>query len=174
MKGDVMLHVISMIVVLLFAFYEAVYVVLNRYTSIPFKVVAVIVIAAVVNLAVRRKTYLPFLGKMAIPKTLLKEPSNVKAGDVTVNVDVNMPDDTRVIYWASKSSKKVIENPADAYDTYENVGVAVVKNKKATFYVACPSSYNVPPMRTLRPHVHYRVVLSNGLLGEVKTVKVDC
>lgn len=174
MKGDVILHILSITLVLLFAFYEAIYVIINSHTSIFFKIVAFIVLAAVINVGLRRKTYLPFLGNMAIPKTLLKEPSTKKAGEVTVKVDVNMPDDTHVIYWASKSSKKVIENPADAYNTYENVGVALVKDKKATFYVACPSSYNVPTMRTLRPHVHYRIVVSNGMLGEVKTIKVDC
>ena len=97
-----------------------------------------------------------------------------KKEDIAFKVDINAPDHTRVIYWASKSSPIVFSNPKDAYELSPNVGVAEVLNNVATFYTTCPSSYNVPMGAVIKPHIHYRVVKSTGLLGAVKTVKVKC
>jgi hypothetical protein len=113
------------------------------------------------------------LGQTAIHKGLFKSPTLKKEGDIEVIVKINAPDNTRVVYWASKPASAPFKTPAEAYADSENVGVSVVKDKMATFFVTCPSSYKVP-MRTLRPHVHYRIVMSNGLIGEVKTVDVKC
>jgi hypothetical protein len=166
-------RIISVILILLFALYQAIYIIANKYTSVFLKVVAVIVICAVVFIGIQRTTYLPFLGQTALHQGVLKSPTLKKDDDIEVIVRIDAPDNTRVVYWAAKSSLTPFKNPSEAYADSENVGVSIVKNKMTSFFVSCPSSYKVP-MRTLRPHVHYRIVMSNGLIGEVKTVDVKC
>jgi energy-coupling factor transporter transmembrane protein EcfT len=168
-------RIVSIIVILLFALYQSVYIIANKYTSVFLKVVAFVVICAVVFIGVQRTTYLPFLGRMAIHQGVLKSPTRKKEGDIEITVKIDAPDNTRVVYWASKPSTTPFKSPAEAYADSENVGVSVVKDKMATFFVTCPSSYKVQKlMRTLRPHVHYRFAMSNGLISEVKTVDVKC
>ena len=170
---SVYLHLISIVTVLLFATYEALYIMLNGRTSIFLKFVALVAIIAVGFLASQRATYLPFLGKSAVPASLLKDATVASKSDISVKVDVDFPDNTKVMYWASKPSANVVPTPTEAYANSTNAGIAVVKNSKTTFYIECPASYNVTLM-TLKPHVHYRVVLPNGMLGEVQTMYVDC
>jgi len=167
------IYMISISIILIFTLYQAIYIIVNNNAHILFKLFSIIVLIAAIYIGVQRDTYLPFLGRTAFPLSLLKNISDQKAGDIVVKIVVDAPDNAKVIYWASKPSDKVISNPKDAYDGSENVGVALVKNKEATFYLACPSSYNVP-MKNLKPHVHYRVVLSKGMLDSVKTVAVNC
>ena len=169
----IVLHIVTIVIVLIFALYEALYVLVNAHTSIVFKVVSAIVVCAVVFLAVQRDTYLPFLGQTALPKNLLRPLTDKKAGDIVVKIDVDAPDDSLVVYWASKPSTAIFESPRVAYADSENIGVSVVKAKSTTFYVACPASYKVP-MKTIRPHIHYRIIMSHGLISAVKTVNVNC
>ena len=171
---SVKLHMFTISLVLFFAVYQGFYVLLNDNTSSPLKVFAVIILLCVLYLSVNYTTFLPFLGETAIPLSAFKDLTPKKKEDIVFKVDIVAPDNTRVIYWASKSSPLVFSNPKDAYEQSPNVGVAEVRNNVATFYTTCPSAYNVPMGALIKPHIHYRVVKSNGLLGAVKTVKVNC
>lgn len=171
---SVKLHMFAITLVLFFSAYQAFYVMFNKHTSIPFKSLSGIILIAVFYLSVKYTTFLPFLGETAIPITAFKDLTPKKKEDMVFKVDIKAPDNTRVIYWASKSSPDVISNPKEAYENSPNVGVAEVRNNIATFYTTCPSSYKVPMGTVVKPHIHYRVVKSNGMLGAVKTIKVEC
>jgi hypothetical protein len=171
---SVKLHIFTLTLVLFFSVYEAFYVLMNKHTSILFKIFCVIILLSVFYLSANYTTFLPFLGETAVPVSAFKDLTPKKKEDIVFKVDINEPDNTRVIYWASKSSPTVMPNPKDAYEKSPNVGVAEVHNNVATFYTTCPSSYAVPMGTVIKPHIHYRVVKSGGLLGAVKTVKVNC
>ena len=133
---------------------------------------------AAVHLALKRDSYLSFLGWMAFPVSLLKvsQPANSN-----VHVDVNVkPGVVKVLYWAANPSKddgKVVETPQKAYEHNENVGVSQVLDGKATLHFLCPSQYKVGSFlfkRTLEKHVHYRMAYANGWLSDVHTLNVNC
>lgn len=133
---------------------------------------------AALHLAIKRDSYLSFLGWMSFPVSLLKvsQPAN---SNVQVDVDVK-PGVVKVLYWASNPSAKgddIIDTPQKAYKDSENVGVAQVLDGKATLHFLCPSKYKVGPSlfkRTLEKHVHYRMAYANGWLSDVRTMKVNC
>lgn len=138
---------------------------------------------AALYLALKRDTYLTFLGWTVFPANLLKvsKPTN---SNVKLDVDVK-PGAIKVLYWASnpKSSSDVISDKLanaqtyiKAYENTENVGVVEVLNGKATLHFLCPSKYTVGTIlkRELEKHVHYRMVYPNNWLSDVYTVKVDC
>jgi hypothetical protein len=167
-----LVFLLSIVIIFVFCIYQAIYILLNEYTGVFLKVFSVLIIVAVFNLAIRHTTYLPFLGKTVVPEYLIKDSFN-NNGPVKVTVDVDAPDNTRVLFWASKSSPKIFKTPLEAYTGSVNGGVTMVKGKKAVFNIECPAGYNVNAS-TLSPHVHYRVVMPKGMLSPVKTVKVDC
>lgn len=167
----VVLHIATISAILTFALYHALRALANAYTSVLYKTSSALVACAVVYLAVRRDTYLPFLGETALPGSALMPMAYKKAGDFAIRIEVDAPDESRVVYWASKPSAAIFENPRLAYTDSDNVGVSHVKNKSTTFFVAYPSAYKVP-MKTLRPHIHYRIIMPHGLLSQVKTVYV--
>jgi uncharacterized membrane protein YuzA (DUF378 family) len=133
---------------------------------------------AAIHLAIKRDSYLSFLGWMAFPVSLLKvsQPAN---SNVQIDVDVK-PGVVKVLYWAanpSSSNGKVVETPQEAYKHTENVGVAQVLDGKATLHFLCPSQYKVGTSlfkRTLEKHVHYRMAYANGWLSDVQTLNVAC
>lgn len=171
---SIKLHIFTISLVLFYAVYQSIYVMMNKHTSVPFKVFSFIILISVFYLSVNYTTFLPFLGETAIPMSAFKDVTLKKEEDIVFRVDIKAPDGTRVVYWASKSSPLVIPNPKDAYENSPNVGIAEVRNNMVTFYTTCPSSYKVPMGRVIKPHIHYRVAKSSGLLGAVKTVKVEC
>ena len=86
-------------------------------------------------------------------------------------------DGVKVIYWASNSTGKLIDNPQEAYKNFNNAGIALVKEGKATIRIFCPDKYNVQKImkKTLDKHFHYRVVCNKtGFVGPVQTFFVDC
>lgn len=139
---------------------------------------------AALHLAIKRDTYLSFLGWTVFPVNLLKvsQPANA---NVHLEVDVK-PDVVKVLYWASNPESNVDENKVNddkniqnyikAYENTENVGVVEAVNGKATLHFLCPSKYTVGSIfkRTLDKHVHYRMVYPNGWLSNVYTHKVVC
>lgn len=169
-------YIFSILLILVFSLYHAVYTLFDIKAGIIAKFIAILVIGYSIYLAINRNTYLPFLGPTVLPLSLLKEPSmfdnNTKEFRIPVEIDV--PNKTVVIYWASSPSKEVIQDPYTAYSNFENSGVTNVVNKKAYFKVDCPSSYKIPSSKILSPHIHYRIVYPNGIIGSVKTVYVDC
>jgi uncharacterized membrane protein YuzA (DUF378 family) len=143
---------------------------IGRYTSSHLETLVYVLvgISALVNI-MSRNYYLPFLGDAVFPcnSMLEKVPQNA---DVQVKVEVTP--NSNVIFWASETNKDIMENPWVAYAEYSNAGVARSDvNGVAVLKFRTPSSYKVPSgMKTLAPHVHYRVCSQPGMLGEVKSV----
>ena len=127
--------------------------------------------------AFNRDFYLPFLGPTVIPATLA-----VKRVDNLTNVQLkNLPPNTKVIYWAAKSTNDVIGDPITAYKDYTNSGMAISSsNGDLTIQIECPSKYKISKFniftKTLPKHVHYRYELSSypGMFSKVFTRMVDC
>lgn len=125
---------------------------------------------AALSLASDRTTYLPFLGAAVFPTSALKAttPPNV-AASVVVRAPAGV---THVVYWAAEPG--VSQTPWAAYGSFENAGVVEVLAGGATLYLPrCPGTYKVRRRGAIPRHVHYRFV-SNGILGDVMTVPVDC
>lgn len=167
------LYMVMIAIILLFALQQSIYVLIDS-KSIFYKMIAFIVFISVVYLGFQRNTYLPFLGPSVVPHSLLKDPKDFKKGALKTSLTLDVPNNTKIIYWASQPSKTVVEDPFKAYRDYGNAGIATVFDKKAELYVNCPSSYKVPGGRTLSPHIHYRAVYPNGMAGSVETVFIKC
>lgn len=167
------LYLMSILLVLIFALYEALFIVLNVKLPYGLRVFAIVMIFVIAYVGLQRNTYLPFLGPMAIPTSLLKDELKPEGADVVYKVQINEEDGTKILYWASQKSEKTFEDPWTAYGEYPNAGVSIVKKGEVTFIVSCPSSYKVPS-KTLNPHIHYRIVYPKGILGEIKTIFVKC
>jgi uncharacterized protein len=125
-------------------------------------------------LAMRRDTYLPFLGKSAFPCGPLTE--KVPA-DADVSVSVQVKPESNVVYWAAEPGQDAYENPWIAYDKYANSGVARSDAEgTAVLRVRSPAAYGVRKFgfvnKSLKPHVHYRVCSYDGMMGPVKTVRI--
>lgn len=116
-----------------------------------------------------RDSYLPFLGETVFPCSILKEhvPENANS-----ELRVFTKPHAKVLYWAAESENKDFENIPDwrqAYLGYRNAGVTIAdENGYATLKVRRPQAYNVP-LRTLAPHIHYRICMDDGILGRVET-----
>jgi uncharacterized membrane protein YuzA (DUF378 family) len=115
--------------------------------------------------------YLPFLGKTVVPKTLLAK-DRVPINS-TLSIEITVKPHSRVIYWASdkKNGKDV---PVQvAYGEFGNSGITTADaNGKAHLILKRPESYVVKKgffKRKLRPHIHYRYSLEDGMLSEVHT-----
>jgi uncharacterized membrane protein YuzA (DUF378 family) len=118
-----------------------------------------------------RNFYLPFLDQAVLPKSFInknKEPYNA-----TFSVDIKVPPNSRVIYWASEPSDKKDQIVSVAYGDFQNSGITSAnKNGVATLILRKPSSYVVKKAlfkKHLKPHVHYRYTLANGIMSEVFT-----
>ena len=116
-----------------------------------------------------RNYYLPFLGVAAFPCSTLvtKVPDNADT-----QVKISTKPNINVIYWAADSHKYVSSNPWLAYDEYSNAGVARSDvNGIAVLKFRKPSAYKVAHgLKTLQPHVHYRVCGLPGMMSDVKTI----
>ena len=127
--------------------------------------------------AFNRDFYLPFLGPTVIPVTLA-----AKKVDNLTNVQLtNLPPNTKVIYWATISTKDTIGDPITAYKDYTNSGMSISSsNGDLTVQIECPSKYNVSKFKvftkTLPKHIHYRYELAEypGMFSKVFTQIVDC
>jgi hypothetical protein len=148
--------------------------VLSLFTSIPNInriIYTLIGLAALLNIF-NREYYLPFLGKSSFPcdSMEIKTPKNA-----TLITNIKTKANVNVIYWASESLEDnndiVVRNPWKAYDKYSNSGVSLSDNNGiAVLKVRSPVSYKVSSGFTLKPHIHYRICLGNGMLSSVKTV----
>ncbi len=134
------------------------------------KVIYIIVALAAIKLAMKRDTWLPFLGDSVLPTTLV--PLKDLKGDTTVTVKVQP--NTKVAYWAAdrlKTEKEGVPLVEEAYGDYANSGVVVSDEKGiAKLTVNKGTSYIVPSGREIPRHVHYRELgQSWGMMGPIKT-----
>jgi len=120
-----------------------------------------------------RDTYLPFLGPMVAPCSVLqhREPPGA-----TKDVKVLVAPHTKLIYWAAEPASEPLKGLAswkEAYDNYENAGVTTSdENGVAVLKVRDPQAYQVPFKGKLEPHVHYRVCGASGWMGRVQTANI--
>ena len=127
-----------------------------------------------VSIMCDRDTYLPFLGPMAVPCSVLQDrapPGATK--DVTIVVAPN----TKVLYWAAEPANekiKDVQSWKDAYQHFENAGVATANQEGVVILkVRPPQSYTVPIRGKLENHIHYRLCNEDGWLSRVHTTYID-
>ena len=118
-----------------------------------------------------RDTYLPFLGSMVAPCSVLQ---NKEPPGATKNVKVVVTPNTKVVYWAAEPANenlKTLKSWKDAYLEYENAGVTTSNGEGvAILKVRDPQAYKVPFKGRLESHVHYRVCNEAGWMGRVNTI----
>jgi hypothetical protein len=119
-----------------------------------------------------RDTYLPFLGPMVVPCSVLETRDPPGA---TREVKLNVGPNAKIIYWAAEpSSGDKLNSWKNAYLDYQNAGVAVSNgNGEAVLKIREPQSYKVPFKGKLAPHVHYRVCGEAGWMGRINTVMLN-
>ncbi len=167
------LYLMLIVLVLLFALYEALFILLNNKLPMALRLFAGLMVFVIGYIGLQRNTYLPFLGPMALPPSLLKDELKPEGAQEVFKVPMNEEDGTKIVYWASQKSEKTFEDPWTAYGEYPNAGITTVKDGAVLFTVYCPAAYKVP-RALLKPHIHYRVVYPKGILGEIKTIYVKC
>lgn len=169
------MHMVCQLIILLFALFAGIKMLIMRDIGMFTKFVAVLVIVATLWMVFRRDTYLPFLGYAAFPKSLIPGDFAPVNSNTEINVPFDAPDGTRVIYWGALTAGGVQSSPQVAYGDYSNAGVATVMHGEATVRFHCPSEYYVPWGKKLKRHLHYRFCCEkSGLIGPVRTLWVKC
>ena len=133
------------------------------------KIIYITVMFAGILLAIRRDTWLPFLGKAVLPEALvpLKTPTNTNK-----NIMIKTKPNVKIAYWASKpTNDENIPDVVTAYDDFNNSGVVMSDiNGNATLPILIGTEYEVPSGRVIPRHVHYRVLgLEYGMIDKVQT-----
>jgi hypothetical protein len=135
------------------------------------RTVYILVGLAALLVAFNRDTYLPFLGPMVAPCSVLADRAPPGA---TREVQVNVNPGAKVLFWAAEPASeylKNINNWKKAYADYENAGVTTANSDGvATLKVREPQPYSVPHKGRLEPHVHFRICDEAGWMGRIKTV----
>lgn len=144
------------------------------------KIVYICVGLSALVLMFNRNFYLPFLSKTVVPKSLLSK-DRIPI-DSTISIEVSVIPHSRVIYWAAEKSKHGSKEskpigPVAAYGDFDNSGITTADaNGKAHLVLKTPKPYVVKRglfKKKLRPHIHYRYTLSNGMLSQVFTKKLS-
>jgi uncharacterized membrane protein YuzA (DUF378 family) len=137
-------------------------------------VLYVLIGLSILFVATDRDTYLPFLGPMVAPCSVLKDQSPSGA---TKNIKVTVAPHTKVLYWAAEPATenlKRVPTWKEAYLQYNNAGVATSDvDGVAVLKVRDPQPYRVPFKGLLAPHVHYRVCGEAGWMGPIRTTFVN-
>jgi uncharacterized membrane protein YuzA (DUF378 family) len=145
------------------------------YQQIIQRIIYFIIFISTVYITFERKTFLPFLDISVAPVNRFLSESKQK--DFELEVVINAKGGQKVIYWASNKKVEKDEKLSDheeAYGKFENSGISIVDAEgKAKLYVKCPQKYYVMYNKILPQHIHYRIV-TDGMLGEVKTVNLNC
>jgi uncharacterized membrane protein YuzA (DUF378 family) len=130
--------------------------------------------AAAITVMLDRDTYLPFLGPMVAPCSVL---DNREPPGATREVKVIVEPNVKIIYWAAEPAAKNLERLnswKEAYLNYENAGVATSNGEGvAILKVRDPQEYKVPFMGKLGAHVHYRVCGEAGWMGRIRSVFIN-
>ena len=176
--NDIYIHMIMITILLSYAIISSLYILLNDDYNIILRILVIFVIAIAVFLAMKKETFLPFLGLAVLPSPLIANEKIPTGANLSYTIDMkDYPNDTLVVYWAANKTDTVIEDPYEAYKNYNNVGVSKVKDGKTEVRIFCPDRYKVKKVFTqlLERHFHYRIVFKDtGFLSPVMTVKVDC
>jgi uncharacterized membrane protein YuzA (DUF378 family) len=147
----------------------------HSYQNLIQRIIYIIIFLSAVYVMIQRKTYLPFLDISIVPINRFLSESKQK--DFELEIVINAKGGSKVIYWASNkkiSKDEKLSDHEEAYGKFENSGISIVDNEgKAKLYVKCPQKYFVMHNKILPQHVHYRVV-TDGKLGEIKTVNLNC
>jgi uncharacterized membrane protein YuzA (DUF378 family) len=129
---------------------------------------------AAVSIMCDRDTYLPFLGPMVAPCSVLQDRAPPGA---TKEVKIIVAPNTKVLYWAAEpANEKIKDVPSwkDAYQHYENAGVATANQEGVVILkVRPPQSYKVPIRGELKQHIHYRLCNEDGWLSRIYTTFID-
>lgn len=169
------LHLIAIIILLLYSIISSIYFIVDS-NSLSFRFVIAIILIVIIYIAIKRDFYLPFLGNMAFPSSLIvsnKYPADANI-EYTLHLD-NTVDGTKIIYWASENIEHnkdfVFKDPYTAYNKYDNAGVATVHDGQATIRLKQPNEYKVPYKGQVDRHFHYRKCCENNvMLGPVETI----
>jgi uncharacterized membrane protein YuzA (DUF378 family) len=142
--------------------------------SIFTKIIYIIVGLSALAIMFNRDTFLPFLGPMVAPCSVLQD--RVPPG-ATRDITITVKPYSKVLYWASEPASAKLEkinNWKDAYLKFENAGVATSNaDGVVTLKVREPQAYTVPIRGQLEPHVHYRVCGESGWMDRIKTVYIS-
>lgn len=144
---------------------------INKFmkTDLPIeKGIYIIVALCGIRLALRKTTWLPFLGHTVLPASLI---ANTKVANPDKIVTVKVKPNAKVLYWAALD-KGAKPNVKEAYADFSNSGIAVADSKgNVQLSINSGSGYVVPSGRFIPKHIHYREFgLSYGLMGPVHTV----
>lgn len=145
--------------------------------GIYFKTTGIMLLMIGIYWMFNRDYYLPFLGRCAMPPSLIKEVSIINI-DTKIPVKLTeLPPNTQIMYWASLPGE-TSDDPVKAYDNYKNSGITMSNNFGEAFArIDCPKNYKVGLMKTkLDKHVHYRYALPEypGMYSAIYTAKVIC
>ena len=137
-------------------------------------VLYIIVGIAALSVMFFRDSYLPFLGPMVAPCSVLQ---NREPPGATKDVKVLVTANAKVIYWAAEPASenlKTVHTAMEAYQKFDNAGVTTANaDGVAILKVREPQSYKVPFMGKLESHVHYRVCGESGFMGRVNTAYIN-
>jgi len=171
-------HFYFMIFLLLLSFINAIYIIADDNSSLFFKFLSIILVFIIIYISTFKETFLTFLGNCAYPPSLIPNAIYPPNTNFSIEIDINAPNGTKIIYWASNPNKNknlIFDNPIDAYGNFENSGVAIVNNNKVSLNIFCPNKYKVPSGKILNQHIHYRIAyINNPILSDVKTLYINC
>jgi len=129
---------------------------------------------AAISIMCDRDNFLPFLGPMTAPCSVLQDKTPPGA---TKEVRLVVAPNTKVLYWAAEPANdtlKDVKSWKEAYNHYDNAGVATANQEGVVILkVRPPQNYTVPVNGTLEQHVHYRLCNEDGWLSRVHTAFVD-
>jgi len=169
-------YIFILIIVLFFAFIISVYTIFNFKNNIIFRFLAFILIFLIISCFFFKEVFLPFLARAAYPPFLIPSEIHPANTNFSIELDFNLPNGSKIIYWAANSNNNdIYNNPTDAYGNFKNSGVAIVNNNKTILHLNCPNRYKIPSGMTLNKHIHYRIALPNDpILSAVKTIFINC
>lgn len=135
------------------------------------RIVYILVGISAIAVMFSRDFYLPFLGEMVLPCSILKD--QIPAG-ATLEHTIQIEPYQKVLFWASEPENKGFETLKtwdQAYLEYANAGVATADSDgHVLLKVRPPQAYSVPIKGRLEPHIHYRVCDKNGMVSRIYTV----
>lgn len=173
---DLYINAILLFYILFFSISISIYILLNDEYNTILRIISIIIIFSSIYLFLQKETFLPFLGTTFIPNNLFDGEKYPEGSNLNYTINMSDYDDgTKVIYWASNNTGKIIQNPYDAYKDFHNSGIAIVKKGKAEIRIYCPDKYKVKNMYLLKKHFHYRIIDNKkGFVSPVQTFYVDC